>query len=450
MKPRNAFLFPSLGSHLPGLYGNLAADYPVIEETLATVDGVATGLGYEPVSPLLLDARSPTAQELVDRNAGVMDLAIFAASVTAFRLLVDGCGVRPDIVVGHSFGEFAALTAAGAFSVEDGARLVVRCDESLRRCDPSRGGLMALNCGARRASALLTAVDGWQLCVAVDNGPDQVVVSGPDRELEQLRDVAEALGLTAVRLRVRYPFHNRLLLDVAEDFARRAAAVPKRVPRLRVYSPLLSRYVADVEEVERVVTGHLVTPVSFLDAVRTLHADGVRQFVESGPKAILVDLVNGVLPDVVTVAPLRQRIDRKALVPTVEPLIEDRDDERAGPAPRTGRPAHIPTRHEPAPAVGAHLNGSRSDRDAVFDVVRRLYADLLGYPPEVFEADADLEADLGLDSVRQTEAFARALERFGLPLPPTSLRVTSYPTIAAVVDLLMELGAGRAAAGTVA
>ncbi|MBB5957170.1 acyl transferase domain-containing protein/acyl carrier protein [Saccharothrix tamanrassetensis] len=482
MKPRYTFLFPGQGSYLPGLFGNLVDHYPLITATLSTMDEVAAAAGRAPVSPMLLDTGSPTLQELVDQDPPALHLAIFAASVTAFRLLAEECGVSPDLLLGHSFGELTALTAAGALSIEDGAYLVAQRDESLRRSAAPRGGLVAVNCGARRARALLDALAEWRLSIAADNRPDQVVISGPDEELARLGDAARALGLTATRLRIPFPFHNRIMLDAADDFAARAADVPKRVPRLPVYSSLLGRHVEDIADVERVIAGHLVMQVRFLAAAREVHADGIRRFVESGPKGVLADLVDRIFPDAVAVAPFRQRADQRVLLSAVERLLAGRNGDRAPeripvtsgntragtvrarPAPEPGRRSAEPTPIRSAPAVSAPAavrpeptrtavpeeqpTGTGADGDTVFATVRGLYADLLGYPPDAFQPDADLEADLGVDSIKQTEAFARALEHFGLSTSETKVRLTNYPTLAAVADLLVDLRAGREPAGT--
>ncbi|WET82463.1 acyltransferase domain-containing protein [Amycolatopsis sp. QT-25] len=466
MTARNAFLFPGQGSYLPGVFRDLVDRHPLVDATLATIDDVAAELGREPVSPMLLDADSPTLHDLVDHDPPALHLAIFAASVTAFRLLVEDCGVRPDILLGHSFGELVALTAAGALSLEDGAHLVGRRDESLRRSSAPPGGLVALNCGARRARHLLDALDEWNLAVAADNSPDQVAVSGPDTDLQRLEEVAEVLGINATRLRIPYPFHNRLMADAAEDFGARVADVPKRAPRLRVYSSLLGRYVEDIADVERVISGHLVLRVRFLDAVRAVHADGARRFVEAGPKGVLADLVAGIVPGVTTVAPFRKRTDTRSLRSDVEELASQQETGRQAPRPadapvapvRVSRrttarddvaptPPRIPaSRQRPEPRTPPVVNGD-GDREAVLEVVRELYADLLGYPPDALESDADLEGDLGIDSIKQTEAFARASEHFDLPVAESKVRLTNYTTLDAIVDLLLKLREGRRPVG---
>jgi [acyl-carrier-protein] S-malonyltransferase len=308
MTARLAFLFPGQGSYVPGLFGKLADRCPVVTDTLSAVDGAVARLGHGPVSPALLSSGAPTLQQLADSQPTTLHLAIFAASVVTFRLLTE-CGVRPDVLLGHSFGDLIALTVSGAWSLDDGIRLVVLGDEALRGPATPRGGMVALDCGARRAGDLLAAVGERHLGVAADNSPDQVVVSGPHAELARLGRVAAAFGVSATRLRVPHPFHNRILAGTAKKFTTEVAAIRRRPPRLRVYSSILGRYVTGTADVDRIVTGHLTTPVRFLDAVRRVNADGVGEFVECGPKGTLTRLVSGTLPGVGVTAPLRRRTD---------------------------------------------------------------------------------------------------------------------------------------------
>ncbi|MEU4526367.1 acyltransferase domain-containing protein [Amycolatopsis sp. NPDC024027] len=308
MSARLAFLFPGQGSYVPGLFGQLAGRCPVVADTLSAVDAAVARLGHEPVSPVLLSSGAPSLQQLAGAEPTTLHLAIFTASVVTYRLLTE-CGVRPDVLLGHSFGDLIALTVSGAWSLDDGVRLVVLGDEALRRSAKARGGMVALDCGARRARALLAAVGERHLGIAADNSPGQVVVSGPHAELEHLSRVAGAFGVSATRLRVPHPFHNAVLAGTAKKFATDATVIARRAPRLRVYSSILGRYVTGPADVDRIVTGHLTMPVRFLDAVRQVQADGVGEFVECGPKGTLTRLVAGTLPGVVVTAPLLRRTD---------------------------------------------------------------------------------------------------------------------------------------------
>lgn len=448
MDSRNVFLFPGQGGYLPGVLGAVAAEYPQVRHTLDAVDRVATGAGRRPVSPLLLAEDAPALQVLARDDPAALHLAIFATEAATFQLLTDVFGLRPDVLLGHSFGEIPALTAAGVFTIEDAAFVVAQRDEALERFAPPPGGLVAVGTSHRRMRDLLGALEEWGLALAADNSPDQVVVSGPDDGLDRLRVVAEALGLIVTRLRVPYPFHNRLLLDAANDFAERIARVPRRMPRIRVYSPLLRRQVDDIEDVDQVVLGHLTRPTWYLDAVREVHALSARRFVECGPRGVLTDLVEQIVPGTRTLAPLRQRTDARALRAALEswsaggPVV---------PRPRTA-PATATVAAEPAPAPAPAPPSARRvaglDRGEVFATMRDFYATAVGYPAEVFEPDADLEADLGIDSIKQTEVFARVLEHYDLAGVDDPAWLTNHTSMAALADAVVELAEGRKPAAT--
>lgn len=117
-----------------------------------------------------------------------------------------------------------------------------------------------------------------------DRRSQPITPSTPQEQLDQLAVGTETLGITATRLRVPYPFHNRLLAVAEHDFSERIADVPRHTPYSRIYSPLLSRYIDGVADVDALVVGHLTTPARFSDAVRTVHADGVTRFIKSGAK----------------------------------------------------------------------------------------------------------------------------------------------------------------------
>src|SRR5215470_8764743 len=125
------FLFPGLGAYSPGALRQARLDHPQISETFREIDAVAAGRGIPPVSPALFGDHPPSLGELLDQPAELAQLAIFGASVATHRVLVD-LGAKPDLLVGHSFGEMAALVAAGAFSLTEGARLVCDRCEALR------------------------------------------------------------------------------------------------------------------------------------------------------------------------------------------------------------------------------------------------------------------------------------------------------------------------------
>ncbi|QNP68849.1 acyltransferase domain-containing protein [Streptomyces roseirectus] len=415
--PATAVMFPGQGAYLPGSLSELHRDARAAEavgDVLDQADQAATEAGTASVSALLTDRLAPDADTLVRDEPERLHLALYAASLVSFRLLTGPLGLTPDLVLGHSVGELTALVAAGALTVADGARLLTARDAALRAAPPPPGGMFAVPLGARRIARLLEGCGLTRTHVAADNAPRQTVVSGPDDELDTLAATLDTLGLRHFRLSSAYPFHSPLLAPAAALLGPAVADTAVSLPALPVHSPTQGGHHRDTESIRSALAHHLVQPVDFRRAVTTLYGDGVERFVETGPKATLADLVEQSLPAAVCVAPLRTRVGLDGLR-----------------AALTGDAPALPTPGKRA--------GGLPERAALIEELRTLYAGDLEYPVDVMTADADLEADLAVGSVKQIELFSRALDRYGLPQPDAKLRVTTYTTLERVAGLLADV-----------
>ncbi|MFD4318709.1 acyltransferase domain-containing protein [Streptomyces sp. NPDC058548] len=417
MAVETVFLLPGQGGYTPGLFAG--DDSPEVAEVLDTVDRIAAEFGRGGVSHLLRDAGAPSAADLVRGDSFALQLAVFAAAVGSFRI-AERQDV-PDVVVGHSMGEIAALTVTGAFTPADGARLVCHRSEALLAHCPSDGGMVALELPAARAAHLVGAVADRGLAVAVSNAPRQTVVSGPDEAVEVVARLAAALGVQATRLNAPFPFHSPMLGVAAGAFGEAITGIRQHPLRAAVYSPVAGGYVQDDTDLKALLVRQLTTSVGFMAAVRELHADGARRFVECG-RAGLSGLVRRSVPEVDTSSTVRSARSADAATP-VSTLTE--------PAPAE-RPAAVV---EAAPPV--------------LDELRELYASALGYPVEVITGDADLEADLGIDSLKRAEMLGKVSARFGLGESAVDGRFVAQPTLADLADLITEVR-GTAPAPTVA
>ncbi|MFL4909183.1 acyltransferase domain-containing protein [Streptomyces sp. MMS24-I2-30] len=475
MAERCAVVFPGQGAYLPAVLTRLAVDEPLVEETLRLLDSTAVRLGRSAPSRFLLDEAAPTLSELVDEAPADLHTALFAAEMVLFRLLTERHGLRPDVLLGHSFGELVALTAAGVYGLEEGMALVAARDEAFAARPPEPGGMLALDVSASRAAGLLVGLGEWEVTLAADNSPRQCVLSGPVGPLGRVRQAAEAIGITTTALRVPYAFHHHILAAVAGDFTRRATSLRAGPARYLLHSAILGRRVDDTDAVADLVAAHLVRPTRFTGAVRLLHAQGVEVFVECGPRGVLSDLVTATVPGVRVVAPLRRRASGSELAdalhdltsappaapvhrpgPAWAPVGAAHDRTAAGTRDASAATETAVTTAAPAAttvAVGTATEEPSSsaaplpDRRSVVATLRTLYANALGYPPEVLTDHADLEADLGVDSIKQTELFARAAAHFGRTLPADGSRLTSYTTLDALAGLLSALPAHATRAG---
>ncbi|MEV5513201.1 acyltransferase domain-containing protein [Streptomyces flaveolus] len=434
MSLHTAVLFPGQGAYLPGVLADRASRLPRAAETLDAIDEVVTAEGHDPIAPLVLDREAPSLQDLLKSDSDRLDLAIYATNAVAAELLA-GMGVRGDVLMGHSFGEFAALSAAGAVSVTDVARMACARIDAFRSAAPEDGGLVALDVPAWRADHLVGVLNEAGLRTAIDNGPGQTVVSGPSASLERVEKIAMDLGLRATRLRARYAFHNPLLSDAADRFRKAVADVGVGAPRVAVFSPVLGRFVHSAADVREVVERNMIAPVPFYDALLTLFRQGTRVFIEAGARQALTGIVRSSLPSAATAIPLlANRGDMAGLaasltsagVPARWPAEDDGTTDTT-----TDGPANDDV---PSPTGNTSSDGHAE----LLAELAALYAEDLGFPAEMLTADIDLEADLGVDSAKQIALFEHVRRHYDLPVVPGERR-NEATTLERIADLVEEL-----------
>ncbi|WP_369360519.1 acyltransferase domain-containing protein [Streptomyces sp. cg2] len=455
---QTALLFPGPGSFLPGALSALAAPGSATLRTLEAVDAVAVEHGWRPVTPLLTAAPSTPSDPTPDEERSLLWLGFFATSLALAHESREA-KVEPEVLMGHSGGEITALAAADAFSAGDGAHILVARVTALAADATAGGAMTVLDASARRAAGLATAVGDRSLALAVDNGPRQSVISGSTAGVARLEAAATALGWRTRRLAMPYTLHNPRLADATERFLDAIADLPLHGPRLPVYSPLLKKFVVSAADVRAVLAVHLIRPVEFGRALQRLYADGFDRFVECGARSVLADLVGEVLPlaaQSVTLLPRRltreefndlaggRRLpEAPGLHETELPRTETETEDavRAQPAPTptpasAPAPTSAPAPHAAAPPAAGSLP---ADDEELHRQLRAVYASVLQYPEEVFSSDADLEGDLGVSSIKQTEIFARLLDRFDLPTPSADTRVSAYRNLGRIAGLLRSL-----------
>lgn len=425
--------------------------------------------------------------ELAELSFAATQVSIFAAAVAAHAAVRDAIPGTPTHL-GHSFGEVAALTAAGAFTIEEGAQVVAARVAALTAADA--GAMTAVVGDERTVAALVAAVADPSFVVAGRAGSGQTVVSGRTSTVERFEHAAAALEIPTVRLASPYPFHSPLVRAAVPGFVEAVRRVGWRAPRQPVYSAILGRHLTADDDLAQVLGDGLTEPFDLAAAVTVLSGSGAGLFVECGGRTALTGAVQRTLPptgpgsapaalatddgpqpgsaaraalaargggqlpaepvDPRLLAALRELL-RADLEEMVRGLVADGSvaagqpsrEEGHGPGPEAG-PRTGPVTLAVAPPAREEAPGKPLDRAAVLAQLVTLYAEALEYPEEVLAEDVELEADLGVDSVKQTELLGRAATRFNLPAVPADLAVTSLPTLGAIADLV--LGSRAAAA----
>jgi len=224
--------------------------------------------------------------------------ALLAASVGMFRVLRRE-GLRFDVAMGHSLGEFSALVATGAVDFKDALRIVRRRgQEMLRAADANPGGMAAvLGLDDAVVESLCDEVDGvWP---ANFNSPGQVVVSGTKAAIEALAQKARAAGAKRVMsLPVSGAFHSPLVETALEPLREEFERTAWRTPDPAFFSGCTVRH--ETDDFNHLLQMQLISPVRFSQSVKTLYAAGYDSFLEVGPGAVLTGLVKRTEPQAQT------------------------------------------------------------------------------------------------------------------------------------------------------
>jgi [acyl-carrier-protein] S-malonyltransferase len=276
-----AFCFPGQGSLEAGMGRDIAEAVPAARDVYR-VGSEASGLDLE---HLCFEA---PLEELVETE--VQQPALVATSLAILAALRER-GIRPDVVVGHSVGEFAALASVGAMSVRDAIGLVRERGLAMAEAARQRPGTMAAILGLEdeQVETLCRKILGvWP---ANYNCPGQIVVSGENEAVEECCAEAESLGARrAIRLKVSGAFHSPLVARAAD----RLKPAIDRVRFSEPVAPFMSTVTAKVEPAQRLgalLVDQLTAPVRFTQSARELMREGVTTFVEVGPGNVLSGLV---------------------------------------------------------------------------------------------------------------------------------------------------------------
>lgn len=304
-RARTVLMCPGQGAYLPGALRHLR-EVPAVAGVLAAVDAHAPDRAGTvlPVARLLTEADAPGPEELVRADPLGFDLATYAAVVAAGTVLLDLARARVDAVLGHSVGDLAALTVAGALTVGQGVRLLRVRDRLLRGAALPAAGMVATDAGPGRAEHLIRAQGTAQVRIAAHNAPAQVVLSGPDSQLARLADALRDDGHRVTRLASRTAYHHPLLQEVHRHFRGLLRAQPVARPALPVHTTA-GRWASTPAQLRSTAAAHLTEPMALPRALRVLRRAGFTTYIDSGPRALLSALVKAGLPGCATAAPLR-------------------------------------------------------------------------------------------------------------------------------------------------
>ncbi|RME56768.1 MAG: acyltransferase domain-containing protein, partial [Deltaproteobacteria bacterium] len=301
---KTAFLFPGQGSQYIGMCRDLAEKYRVVRETFAEADEILHPILDRRLTDLLftdsaMGKEERKAAEEALRQTEITQPAMLTADVAILRLLAEH-GIHPDIVAGHSLGEYAACVAAGVMSFPDALRAVAVRGSAMGSIkgvgDP--GKMASISAPEEKVAPILAEIPGY-LAIANKNSYGQTVIAGESAAVDAAVKRFMALRIPAVPLSVSNAFHTRLVASAAtpvRDFLRKIRLSPPRIPVIANVTarPYPSGPDAPAQIVER-LTEQIVSSVEFIRSVEAMYEAGARIFIEVGPKRALTGFVENIL-----------------------------------------------------------------------------------------------------------------------------------------------------------
>jgi len=284
-----AYVFPGQGAQYVGMGKDLYEKYPLAKEMFEKANTI---LGFK-ITDLMF---SGTEEDL--RQTKVTQPAIFLNSVILASVL--GENFKPDMVAGHSLGEFSALVANKALSFEDALLLVSKRADAMQKACEANPSTMAAIIGLDDAKVeeVLKSIDNEVVVAANYNSPGQLVISGSISGIEIACEKLKAAGARrALPLKVGGAFHSPLMESARIDLAKAIMETKFNVPICPVYQNYNAKAVTNADDIKQNLISQLTSPVLWTQSVQNMFADGGRIFVEVGPGTVLQGLIKKICPE---------------------------------------------------------------------------------------------------------------------------------------------------------
>jgi [acyl-carrier-protein] S-malonyltransferase len=286
-----AYVFPGQGAQFTGMGKDLYENSALAKELFEKANEI---LGFR-ITDIMFEG---TAEEL--KETKVTQPAVFLHSVILAKTL--GEDFKPEMVAGHSLGEFSALVANGTLSFEDGLKLVSQRALAMQKACEIIPSTMAavLGLADNVVEEVCASIDG--VVVAANyNCPGQLVISGETSAVEKACEAMKAAGAKrALILPVGGAFHSPMMEPAREELAAAIEATTFSAPICPVYQNVTANAVSDANEIKKNLIIQLTAPVKWTQSVQQMIADGATLFTEVGPGKVLAGLINKIDKEAVT------------------------------------------------------------------------------------------------------------------------------------------------------
>jgi len=286
-----AYVFPGQGAQFPGMAEDIYQQSAIAKKMLEEANDI---LGFK-ITEIMFNG---TEEELKQTN--VTQPAIFLHSVALAKALGDA--FQPNMVAGHSLGEFSALVAAGALTFEDGLRLVAARAEAMQKACEMNPSTMAAVLGLEdsKIEEICATIEGV-VVPANYNCPGQLVISGSNEAIDLACEKLTAAGAKrALKLAVGGAFHSPLMMPAQEELEKAIHSTTIQSPSCPIYQNVNAKAVTDAEEIKRNLIQQLTAPVRWTQIMEAMLKDGCTSVIEVGPGKVLQGLFKKVNRDLTT------------------------------------------------------------------------------------------------------------------------------------------------------
>ncbi|HTX89629.1 MAG TPA: SDR family oxidoreductase [Anaerolineales bacterium] len=314
-----AFLFPGQGSQYVNMLRDLRAVEPLVAETFREADAVMTPILGRPISSyVFVDAKDDalTQAELKLRSTDITQPALLATHVSLLRIL-EKFGYKPDMVIGHSLGEYGALVAAGVLNLTEALQVVsARGQEMAKVAADDNGCMAAVSAPLAEVERILKTIQGY-VVIANINSPVQCVIGGNTAAVDAAIAAFLSENLQATKIPVSHAFHTRIVAPASQPLRKVIDRMNVQIPRIPIIANVTGKlYPTTRDGILDILAAQVASPVQFVQGIDTLYQEGARIFVEVGPKRVLSGLASDILKDRKDVTVLSTNHPRKGDIPS--------------------------------------------------------------------------------------------------------------------------------------
>ena len=302
IKPKVCFMFPGQGSQYVDMMKDLAAKYKIVQDTFDEADRLLMGIIGQNLTDTLWSKPGETKEQIALREAAIKKTemtqpAVLTADIAMMRLL-SSFGIKPDVVMGHSLGEYAAAVAAGIFDFENGLKAVCTRGKVMSEIKVEDNGKMAsVAAPVERVEPELIRINGY-VAVANKNCPTQTVIAGGSKAVDDAIKMFTDMGIQAVQIPVSHAFHSAIVRPAMPQYRAFLDTLTFHAPKMPITTNVTAEfYPSDPEKIKDLMVTQISHSVEWIKQLQTTYDSGVRLFVECGPKRVLSALASNTLSD---------------------------------------------------------------------------------------------------------------------------------------------------------